>query len=227
MQKSFWSPKLAKKFCCKLAAQQRSIKPPKRIQRGSNCLHEHEHDRKPKNSLPSGSLEGGVTPPGAPGLSGHGLLREEARGGNHRQAAVGEFLLLHEGKLLRVLGREAERVEGEISRLVAIAERGLSLASVVERRPALADARELSRADADGQNEPQPRRQLRDLLNGRPTVTREERVELLLDDKAERGEHGHAAVRQLGLAVPVYLGLGLALGETSRVKLSQNVLAAG
>ena len=43
-----------------------------------------------------GCSEGGVAPVRAPCLAGDALLREEARGGDHRKAAVAELLLLHE-----------------------------------------------------------------------------------------------------------------------------------
>ena len=48
----------------------------------------------------------------------------------------------------------------------------------------------------------------------------EERVERLLHEKAERGEHGHAAVRDLGLAEHLELGDGLALREAGGVEVA-------
>merc|ERR1740130_2430140 len=46
----------------------------------------------------------------------------------------------------------------------------------------------------------------------------------LLREEARRGEHAHAAVGQLALAVPVHLQLRLALEEAGRVEV--NLLAA-
>eukprot|EP00964_Phaeocystis_antarctica_P074689 scaffold45984_cov57-Phaeocystis_antarctica.AAC.2 len=52
----------------------------------------------------------------------------------------------------------------------------------------------------------------------------------LLHDEADGGEHAHAAVRQLALAVPVDLELRLAVEEAVRVELeraaSDDVVAA-
>merc|ERR1719263_1859545 len=49
----------------------------------------------------------------------HGLLREEARGGEHREPAVLQLLGLHLAEAGLVLGLEAERVEAEVARVVA------------------------------------------------------------------------------------------------------------
>ena len=43
------------------------------------------------------------------------------------------------------------------------------------------------------------------------------RLDALLHDETDRGEHAHAAVRQLALAVPVHLELRLAIEEAVRV----------
>ena len=51
----------------------------------------------------------------APGLARDGLLRHEAGGRQHAQAAVRELLLLHLAELGRVLRREAERVEADLA----------------------------------------------------------------------------------------------------------------
>ena len=72
-------------------------------------------------------LEVGEAVGGAPGCFGDRLLREEARRRDHREARVGELLLLHLAELGRVLRREAERVEADLARHVARAERGLGL----------------------------------------------------------------------------------------------------
>merc|ERR1719453_2808012 len=65
-------------------------------------------------------LEGDVLR--APRVAGDGLLRHEARRGEHAQPAVRELLLLHDAELGRVLRREAERVEAEVAGRVAGAE---------------------------------------------------------------------------------------------------------
>jgi len=68
---------------------------------------------------PAHHLERCVAPPSAPGLLADRLLREEARSSNHRKAAVRQLFLLHEGELSRVLGLKVERVEAQITRVVA------------------------------------------------------------------------------------------------------------
>eukprot|EP00964_Phaeocystis_antarctica_P001916 scaffold1000_cov68-Phaeocystis_antarctica.AAC.9 len=169
-------------------------------------------------SLEGARLEVGQAVRGAPGGLGDRLLREEARRGDHAQARVRQLLLLHQTELGRVLRGEAERVEAEVARLVARAQRGLGLELLaVELAEGDADAVGLGGGDADAHDAPQPDGQARDLVDGGATVRREERVELLLHEEAERGEHAHAAVGQLALTVAVDLKLGLALHETRRV----------
>ena len=73
-------------------------------------------------------LQVGAAPVGAPRLAGDGLLREETCRGNHREAAVGELLLLHE---------EAERGE---HRNAAMGELGLAVAVDLELGLALEEA---------------------------------------------------------------------------------------
>ena len=75
--------------------------------------------------------------------------------------------------------------------------------------------------------EPKPRRELRDLLDGRAVVTREERVEVLLDEEAGGRQHTDTTVRQLGLAPAHHLLLGLALEEVGRVEVASGRDVAG
>merc|ERR1719331_2456661 len=95
----------------------------------------------PRAPTATARLEVGEAPVGAPRLVGDGLLREEARGGDHGEAAVRELLLLHQPELRRVGRLEVERVEVEVARVVAVAERLLGRLRVrVELLPALGDA---------------------------------------------------------------------------------------
>merc|ERR1719231_23074 len=73
----------------------------------------------------------------APRGAGDGLLRHEAGGGEHAQAAVRELLLLHDAELGGVLRLEAERVEAEVARGVALLERLHVVHLLVWVRPAL------------------------------------------------------------------------------------------
>merc|ERR1719258_941246 len=61
---------------------------------------------------------------------------------------------------------------------------GAILVEVVRRSPALLDAKRLADADAERHAKPEPWRKLRDLLDRRAIVTREERVEVLLNQEA-------------------------------------------
>merc|ERR1719235_2092834 len=163
-------------------------------------------------------LEVGDAVGGAPGLLGDRFLRKEARRRDHREARVGELLLLHDAELFRVLRRKAERVEADLARHVARAERGLGLELLaIELAEGNVDAVGLGQADAAAHDDPEPDRELRDLVDRGAAVAREKRVELLLDEEAERSEHADAAMRELGLAVAVNLELGLALEEAGRV----------
>merc|ERR1719149_74107 len=156
----------------------------------------------------------------APGRLGDRLLREEAGGGDHAEARMGELLLLHERELSRVLGREVERVESEVAGDVARLERRLSLQLLaVELAERNVDAVRLRRRNATAHDHPEPHGQLRDLVDRRTAVAGEERVELLLHEEASGRKHADATVGQLSLAVPVHLELGLALEEVSRVKV--------
>merc|ERR1719324_982580 len=143
-----------------------------------------EHRRRPRRVVD-----------GAPGLAGDGLLEEEAERGDHGEAAVRELLLLHLTELGGVLRLEVKRVEAEVAGVVARAEGGLGLELLaVELAEAEVDAVRLSRADAAGHDNPEPDGELRDLVDGGAAVGREERVELLLDEEAERREYRDAAV---------------------------------
>merc|ERR1719247_2106911 len=162
----------------------------------------------------------------APRLLGDGLLREEARRGDHAEPRVGELLLLHQAELGRVGRREAERVEADLAGLVAGAEGrgarddgGRLTRLLGELAEGDGDAVELAEGDAEAEREPPRKGQLRDLVDGRAADAGEERVEVLLDDEADRGEHADAAVRELALAVPVHLQLALPLQEAVRVEV--------
>mmetsp|Transcript_81134 Transcript_81134/g.196946 ORF Transcript_81134/g.196946 Transcript_81134/m.196946 type:complete len:232 (+) Transcript_81134:112-807(+) len=174
------------------------------------------------------SLEGGVAPPRAPRLPADSLLRQEAGGRDHCKAAMRELLLLHQTELVGVLRLEVERVEGQVARVVALAQRRRGLVGRgVDLGPAPGDADLLGRADASQHGAPQPDGKPRDLVDGSAAVAGEERVELLLHEETDRRKHGHAAVSKLGLAQAVDLQLRLARHEASRVELAEDVVTAG
>merc|ERR1719152_181294 len=116
-------------------------------------------------------LQVGAAPIGTPRRLGDGLLRKEAGGSNHSQAAVGELLLLHEPELGRIFGLEAKRVEAQVTWIVARAERGLGLELLaVKLAEAGVDAEGLGGTDATGHHHPEPHRKLGDLIDGGAAV---------------------------------------------------------
>mmetsp|Transcript_9087 Transcript_9087/g.28144 ORF Transcript_9087/g.28144 Transcript_9087/m.28144 type:complete len:205 (+) Transcript_9087:2233-2847(+) len=153
------------------------------------------------------------------------LLRDHARDGDHGQAAVRQLAQAHLLKLLRVVGCQAQRVECQIARRVVVLEQPEALA-VVGVVPALLHARRLGNGHDEGDDLPEEGRHLLHLLevaDGRAgdVLVEEERaaLHLLAHEKADRGQHRHAAVRQLRLAVAQQpAGVG-ALGELERVKV--------
>merc|ERR1719353_2468 len=158
-------------------------------------------------------------PVSTPRLAGDGLLQQEARRPKHGQATVRELALLHDAQLRRVLRPDVRRVEAEVARDVSVAQglrRGARLR--VELLPALGDAHLLRAADASKHHTPDPHRELRDLIDGRTAVAREERVDLLLHKKAGARQHSDPGVRDLRLAQAEDLVLGLADGEAQRVE---------
>merc|ERR1719238_178123 len=101
----------------------------------------------------------------APRLARGRLLRDEARRGEHAQPAVRELLRLHLAQLGRVGRLEAERIEVQVARHVPRLQR-LHVGRVLLRvGPADLDAVRLADADAERADEPEPRGQLRDLLD--------------------------------------------------------------
>ena len=126
----------------------------------------HAHTTCPADRRPAAwvCLEGGINeatvelrvepPPRAPRVARDGLLREEARSGDHAQTAVRELLLLHDAELGGVLWLEVERVEAEVARRVVrlealerlrLAARPRLLEVFLTRvRPALVDAQIVS-----------------------------------------------------------------------------------
>merc|ERR1719353_767989 len=158
-------------------------------------------------------------PVSTPRLAGDGLLQQEARSPEHGQATVRELPLLHQAQLRRVLRPDVRRVEAEIARDVPVAE-GLRRGARhwVELLPTLGDAHLLRTADASQHHTPNPHGELWNLIDGRTAVAREERVDLLLHEKAGTRQHRDPGVSNLRLTQAVDLVLGLADGEAQRVE---------
>ena len=157
-------------------------------------------------------------------LSVDKLLCNDSGNGKHGHTPVLELLRRHGGKVIVVVGLEAERIKANISGVVAFSE---DLALVVSRIfPSLQGASEFGGTNDNGQDLEEERSGGTDLVqmaNGGTNVARgglEERVELqglFGDDESQKGEHGNTAVGGFGLAV------GLHLGETGTVGESEGV----
>ena len=139
-------------------------------------------------------------------LAVHGLLGEEAGGGDHGEAAVVQLLVLHLEEALGVLGHEVEGVETEVAGDVV----GLELSGLVDGvvhgvLPALLEAEGLGGTDGGDEEGPEEGRDLGDVGDGRSGDLGVEEeagsLHLLADEEADGGEHGDAAVGELGLTV--------------------------
>ncbi|CAH0374704.1 unnamed protein product [Pelagomonas calceolata] len=166
------------------------------------------------------------------------LLEEEASDRDHGEAAVLELLGSHLGEFLRVRGLEAGRVEADVAGVVLVleaaerrvirkvGERAVRRVRARRRRPARERARDLGEADAkheDLEEDGHLGADLVEVADGRADVLvaeAEEGVERLLHEEAQRREHRHAAVRDLGLAEHLQLRDGLALREARGVEVA-------
>jgi hypothetical protein len=148
------------------------------------------------------------------------LLGHESRGGKHGEAAVLELLGLHGDELGRVLGLEAEGVEAEVAGdVVGAEEAGLVDGDVAGAHPAPLGAVELDLGNGEDEGRPERSGDLGQVGDGRALdggIEEEARsLDGLADKESDGGQHGDAAVRELGLAVPLQ-GVGVGLGSESK-----------
>merc|ERR1712159_701787 len=120
---------------------------------------------------------------------------------------------------LGVLRLEAERVEVEVARRVARAELEVVLRHC-RLHPATKSAERLRHGDEEEDDRPEAARHLPKLVDGDAVdlALEEGREARLADEEAERGQHGDAAVRKLGLAVALELRGADAFREACRVE---------
>ncbi len=153
-------------------------------------------------------------------MSGDGGAGDHTADGNHCQTTVLELLELHLLLLLGVAGVEAEGVEGEVTgtAVVALGHAGVG-------------------GEGHGLDEGDPEEDLLhgvregvvgvdDLGDGLEAELLAGNADELRDDEADGGEHGGAAVLELGLAEPRQPLWG-ALGETAGVEVDGGPGAAG
>ena len=153
-------------------------------------------------------------------MSGDGGAGDHTTDGDHGQTAVLELLELHLLLLLGVAGVEAEGVEGVVTgaAVVALGHTGVG-------------------GEGHGLDEGDPEEDLLhgvregivgvdDLGDGLEAELLAGDADELRDDEADGGEHGGAAVLELGLAEPGE-PLGGALGEAAGVEVDGGPGAAG
>ena len=150
------------------------------------------------------------------------FLRDHTRDGNHGDAAVVELLQAQHVELFsRLAGAEAERVKVEVARGVAILQQE-QLVGLARILPALLHAGGLSERDDRTDREPERRRHLLEVVHRRTGDLRVEQkgraFDLFANQETNRGEHGHAAVRELSLAVALQRGTVDAVAETEDVE---------
>mmetsp|Transcript_30666 Transcript_30666/g.64173 ORF Transcript_30666/g.64173 Transcript_30666/m.64173 type:complete len:245 (-) Transcript_30666:130-864(-) len=139
---------------------------------------------------------------------GDDSLVDEAANGDHGKAGVLELgeLISPEGRLV---SREVERVEAEVTRGTAIGEHGArgDLAGVAENLNGAEGEEDLPQATG---------RDSEESLGSKLVVeARKRQVGLLLNDEAESAEHGNTAMLQLSLTEPLQVEI---VGEAERVK---------
>jgi hypothetical protein len=150
------------------------------------------------------------------------FLRNHTRDGNHGDAAVVELLQAQHVELFsRLAGAEAERVEVEVARGVAILQQE-QLVGLARILPARLHTAGLSERDDRTDREPERRRHLLEVVHRRTGDLRVEQkgraFDLFANQETNRCEHGHAAVRELSLAVALQRSTVDAIAETEDVE---------
>jgi len=133
------------------------------------------------------------------------LLRDHTGDGDHGDAAVVEFLEAQNVEFfLRLAVTEAERVELQVTRGVAILQQE-QLVGLARILPALLDAGGFNERDERTDREPERRRHLLEVVDGRAGDVRVEQkggaFDLFADQETDSREHGHAAVGDFSLTV--------------------------
>ena len=149
------------------------------------------------------------------------LLRDHAGDGDHRQAAVVDFLQSRFGHVFSglVVG-QAERVKAPLARDVVVVQ-GEQLAG--ERiRPAFLDASGFQQEDGGANQAPNQSRGLLEVVDGRTGDLRVEQergaFNLLTNQETDGGNHGNAAVSNLRFAETLQVAAVDAFAKTEDVQ---------
>jgi len=139
-----------------------------------------------------------------------------------------ELLRLHLLELFGILGPEAGRVEVEVTRDVP----GTELEIVLRHgrlHPTAERTEGLGHRDEEEYDGPEALGHLPELVDGNAVdlAPEERRGARLAHEEAEGCEHGHTAVRELGLPVALELRRGRTIGEAGGVEESSGFEDAG
>merc|ERR1719472_285411 len=156
------------------------------------------------------------------------LLDDHACGREHGEAAVLELLRLHLLELFGVLGLEAGRVEVEVARDVPRTELEIVLRHG-RLHPTAERTEGLGHRDEEEYDGPEALGHLPELVDGNTIdlAPEERRGARLANEEAEGCEHGHTAVRELGLAVALELRRRHTLGEARGIEEARGFEDAG
>ena len=165
-------------------------------------------------------------------LSVHGLLRQETGGGKHGKATVLKLLRYHHVQLLGIFRPQAKGIKSNIAGVVVVAKKsGLIVGGVGGVDPANLRALRLSGSNEGDDDGVPSAGHLQEVGDGRSGDLAFEEggdsLDCLADQESENGEHGDAAVGDLGLAVALQgllVGLG---GEAERIEESHRSEGAG
>jgi hypothetical protein len=136
-----------------------------------------------------------------------------------------EFLGLHLEELSRVLGRQAKRIESEVSWETVIAEKsGLGDGDILRLDPACGGTLLLGGTNGNGEGDPESDGDLGQVSDGRASdlsVEKEGRsLNLLADKEADNGKHGNTSVGKFSFTIALEGGLIGLLGESEGVEKS-------
>jgi hypothetical protein len=165
-------------------------------------------------------------------LSVDKLLSQETSGGKHGKTSVLEFLRLQLEELIRVLGRQAKRIETEVTRDIFFAEKsGLGDGDILRLDPAYGGTLLLGGTNGNGEGDPESDRDLGQVADGRAfntSVEKERRsLNLLANEETDDGEHGNTSMGKFSLTVTLESGFIGLLSESEGVEKSNGGKGSG
>ena len=157
------------------------------------------------------------------------LLRTHTSSSNHSQPSILKLFRLHVGKVLGIGRLQTQRIKSNISRVVTIPQLPQSFGPVPEIRlhPSNSSALQFRRANGNCEESKGRRGHLLKLIVGRTSNSQRTR-EGFSHEVSDAGDHGDAAVHQLGFAVALDFVEGDSrLGEAQRIEVAGGCDGAG